>query len=64
MGSEEPVRRDAAVAAAATLGMTWFQRGINNQEHVETYLNSVPSTSMLLGEIVPVSFEVVDSDVG
>jgi hypothetical protein len=55
---EEPVR-EAAIAAAAALEVISSQRAINDQEHVNTYLNSVPSIS---GDTVTVSFEVMMAD--
>jgi hypothetical protein len=51
IGSDEPVSREAAVAAAATLYI-WM---ITNQDSRidKTYLNNVPRMSMLLDEMVP-----------
>ena len=49
IGSEEPVSRDAAVAAAATLQTEHVRRELVNDEY--TNLRRVPKTSMLLEEI-------------
>ena len=62
MGSDEPVSKDAAVAAAATLRrMKYFKKrkGICHFAH----LSNVPKTSMLLEDIDGTRFSVAGGGV-
>ena len=53
IGSEDPVSKEAAVAAAATLGIDYDLHVMRMSSRRMTYLNNVPKTSMLLEEMGP-----------